>query len=217
MRSTAGPMRVNKISPPGVSPGHARLYYPFILLFFNKFILTFKLTHGRIAPKGAIAMTPSPASRFGGFASGHFVVTTLCACLLRSLARHPHDVSLCPGWLDSIFSPPVGTTHAPGWDKGHPLSRSAGLGLGFGGLAAVCVRCDLAPRRVRRQPDASVHLLSGFPLLPADADRSPKRSGLYHSDLFSAVVRSYVSGGPAAAAALLSGVSAAPPRKEDTP
>lgn len=27
-------------------------------------------------------MTPSPASRFGGFASGHFVVTTLCACLL---------------------------------------------------------------------------------------------------------------------------------------
>ena len=27
-------------------------------------------------------MTPSPASRFGGFASGHFVITALCAPLL---------------------------------------------------------------------------------------------------------------------------------------
>lgn len=34
-------------------------------------------------------MTPSPASRFGGFASGHFVVTALCAPLLFLRAELP--------------------------------------------------------------------------------------------------------------------------------
>ena len=44
-------------------------------------------------------MTPSPASRFGGFATGHFVVTALCAPLLFCLPYF-FDTAVTPlGWL----------------------------------------------------------------------------------------------------------------------
>ena len=44
-------------------------------------------------------MTSSPASRFGGFAAGHFVVTALCAPLLFCLP-YCFDTDVTPlGWL----------------------------------------------------------------------------------------------------------------------
>lgn len=45
-------------------------------------------------------MTPSPASRFGGFASGHFVITALCACLLFF---HAPGILSLPDPLPAVF------------------------------------------------------------------------------------------------------------------
>lgn len=81
-------------------------------------------------------------------------------------------------------------------------------------MAAVYRGPVLAAGRVCRQSDASVQLLPGHSLLHADADRPPERSDLYHPGFFPALVRSYVSGWTAAAAALLPGVFAPPPGKE---
>lgn len=58
-------------------------------------------------------MTPSPASRFGGFAAGHFVVTTICALLPLALLCLSVDtttpltivwtMALSPSWYGCIF------------------------------------------------------------------------------------------------------------------
>lgn len=52
-------------------------------------------------------MTPSPASRFGGFATGHFVVTTICALLLLALLCLSVDTAtpLTIVWTMALYIP----------------------------------------------------------------------------------------------------------------
>lgn len=52
-------------------------------------------------------MTPSPASRFGGFAAGHFVVTAICAPVLFCLPYF-FDADLTPLgclWMMALYIP----------------------------------------------------------------------------------------------------------------
>lgn len=68
-------------------------------------------------------MTPSPASRFGGFAAGHFVVTALCAPLLFCLPYF-FDTAVTPlGWLwmMALYVPAGWISSAlRGWERPSP-------------------------------------------------------------------------------------------------
>lgn len=100
-------------------------------------------------------MTPSPASRFGGFAAGHFVVTALCAPLiflmpgLLTLAATPLRAVL----LMAVFYLPAGWIVAAlrGWRRPSPKTGLKAVlypalfawGWAFGGWLLFI--CPLSP------------------------------------------------------------------------
>lgn len=68
-------------------------------------------------------MSPSPASRFGGFAAGHFVVTALCAPLLFCLPYF-FDTAVTPltaVWMMALYLPAGWVVSAlRGWSRPAP-------------------------------------------------------------------------------------------------
>lgn len=198
------------ITGPGRSP---------FLLFFNKIILTFTSFRDRIAPKGAICHEPLPRFpirrlRFRPLCGHRPLCSPAVFCPSAAGECSPlpagtaDDGPLCPGGLDRSRPPPVGPAHREGGSEGGPPSRPGCLGVGLWRVAALLH----SPFQRPGFSDADQYLLFSVPLLHPHAVFSG--SGHRHhclGHLRSCLVSIHISGGAAAAAAVLFGVAAAPP------
>lgn len=186
-----------------------------------------------MAPKGGLpydTLTRLPVRRLcRGSLRGHRSVRPLDFSDARPSDTDRHAIAgaaadgifLSPRRVDRGFPPGLASAIAQGRAEGRPLPRLVRLGLGLWWVAAVCLphllgaQCGLW--------SAAEHLLSGMPVLclyavgPEFFSCRPAGQPPCQCPVSPAVVPVHGSGGAAAAAAVLSGVSAAPSGKGGFP
>lgn len=204
-----------------------------VLLFFNKFILTYRLFCGRMAPKGGMpydTLTCLPVRRLcRGTLRGHRSVRpsdlsdarTADTGRLASAGSAADGGFLSPRRVDRSCPPGLASDFAQDRVEGRPLPGPVRLGLGLWRMAALSL-----PHLLGAQCGlwgAAEHLLSGLPVLhfyaggPELFSERPSGQSLCQCPLSPAVVPVHGSGRTAAAIAVLSGVSAAPSGKGGFP
>lgn len=198
-----------------------------VLLFFNKFILTYRLFCGRMAPKGGMphdTLTCLPVRRLcRGTLRGHRPVrpSDLSDARTADTGRYaPAGAAadggfLSPRRVDRGCPPGLASALAQDGVEGRPLPGPVRLGLGLWRMAALCL-----PHLLGAQCGlwgAAEHLLSGLPVLhfyaggPELFSERPSGQSLCRYPISPAVVPVHGSGRTVAAAAVLFRFSAAPP------